>query len=77
MLALGQNIPGLQVFVGSFHDLLSQYGLTDVYLKEHPLNTGYQGTKEPRDWIMPEITDYFPSFFAFWKKAEKQLYQTQ
>jgi deoxyribodipyrimidine photo-lyase len=75
MLALGQNIHGLQVFVGSFHDLLSQYGLTDVYFKEHPLNTGYQGTEEPRDWILPEITGFYPSFFAYWKKVEKQLYQ--
>jgi deoxyribodipyrimidine photo-lyase len=76
-LSLGQNIPGLQVFVGSFQDLLSQYGLTDIYFKEHPLNAGYVGTEEPRDWILPEITDYFPSFFAYWKKVEKQLYQTQ
>jgi deoxyribodipyrimidine photo-lyase len=74
-LSLGQNIPGLQVFVGSFQDLLSQYGLTDLYFKEHPLNMAYRGTQEPRDWIVPEITGYFPSFFAYWKKAEKQLYQ--
>jgi deoxyribodipyrimidine photo-lyase len=46
-----------------------------VYFKEHPLNTGYVGTGEPREWILPEITGYYPSFFAYWKKVEKQLYQ--
>ncbi len=76
MLALAQNIPGVQVFVGSFPDLLAQYGLNNIHFKEHPFNTGYQGTEEPRDWIVPEVTGYFPSFFAYWKKVEKQLYKS-
>jgi deoxyribodipyrimidine photo-lyase len=75
MLALGQNIPGLQVFVGTFNQFISQHALTDVYFKEHPLNAGYRGIEELRDWIVPEISGYFPSFFAYWKKVEKHLYQ--
>jgi deoxyribodipyrimidine photo-lyase len=75
MLALAQNIPGLQIFVGSFHDLIAQHGLSDIHYKEHPFNHGYQGAEEPRDWIVPEVTGYFPSFFAYWKKVEKQLYK--
>ncbi len=76
MLALAQNIPGVQVFVGSFHDLLAQYGLNNIHFKEHPFNQHYKGTEEPRDWIVPEVTGYFPSFFAYWKKVEKQLYKS-
>jgi len=75
MLALAQNIPGIQVFVGSFHELVSQYGLSHIHYKEHPFNTGYHGTEESRDWIVPQVNGYFPSFFAYWKKVEKQLYK--
>ncbi|MFN4914902.1 MAG: FAD-binding domain-containing protein [Sphingomonadales bacterium] len=75
MLALAQNIPGLQVFVGSFQELVSQCDVSNIHYKEHPFNQGYQGTEEPRDWIVPEVTGYFPSFFAYWKKVERQLYK--
>jgi deoxyribodipyrimidine photo-lyase len=44
-----------------------------MYFKEHPLNQGYSGIEEPRDWISTEITGYFPSFFAYWKSLNKEL----
>lgn len=34
---------------------------------------GYKGTEEPGDWITDSVTEYYPSFFAYWKKVEKQL----
>ncbi len=74
MLELAKNIPNIQVYVGSFANLISEFNL-DVNLikfKEHPLNQHYQGQQEPRDWIS-SITGYYPSFFAFWKKVKKEL----
>lgn len=73
MLALAHNIPGMQVFVGSFQELVSQNILSNIHYKEHPFNTGYHGTQEPRDWIVPEINGYFPSFFGYWKLVERKL----
>ncbi len=73
MLALSKNIPNLQVFVGSFHSLIEQYQLGNVYYKEHPLNLGYAGNKDSRDWIAEEVTGYYPSFFSYWKIVKKQL----
>lgn len=73
MLALSKNIPGIQVYVGSFQSLVDQYHLENIFFKEHPLNNGYKGTEESRDWIAEEVTGYFPSFFAYWKKVDKQL----
>ena len=73
MLALSKNIPGMQVFVGSFQCFTDRYKLENVYYKEHPLNIGYTGIKEPRDWITNDVTGYYPSFFAYWKKVEKHL----
>ena len=77
MLSLGNNIPNIQVFVGSFEALSNQYHLQNIYYKEHPLNDGYSGTEEPRDWISTEINGFFPSFFAYWKSLSKELIQKQ
>jgi deoxyribodipyrimidine photo-lyase len=76
LLALAENIPGIQVFVGELADLTQTYLLRDYHYKEHPLNSHYQGTEEPRDWMFPAVTGEFGSFFAFWKKAERSLKQT-
>lgn len=73
MLALGENIPNLQVYVGSFETLCKEHELKDIYYKEHPLNIGYTGTEEARDWIADSVIGYYPSFFSYWKKVEKQL----
>ena len=73
MLALSKNIPNMQVYVGSFKSLKNQIQSSTIYYKEHPLNLGYLGIEEPRDWITETISGYFPSFFSYWKKVEKQL----
>jgi len=70
--ALAKNIDGLQLYVGEFQQLVSDYGLTTVYYKEHPTANHYNGICEPRDWMF-DVQGYFPSFFSFWKKCKKQL----
>ena len=73
LLKLGENIPGIQVYVGSFDDLITEYELSNCVFKEHPLTKHFQGKSESRDWICPEVTGYYPSFFAYWKQVKKQL----
>lgn len=73
MLDLSRNIPGIQVFVGSFEEASSQLGSSPIYFKEHPLNSHYKGKVESRDWISDQVSGYFPSFFAYWKVLEKRL----
>ena len=70
MLALCKNIPGMQVFTGSFQSLINNYTVKNIYYKEHPLNIGYCGTEEPRDWIADNVTEYYSSFFGYWKKLK-------
>lgn len=77
MLELAKNVEDLQLFVGSFKELKETYSLNTFYFKEHPLNIGYTGIEESRDWISSEITGYFPSFFAYWKSLNKELMQKQ
>lgn len=72
ILRLSKNIPGIQLYVGEFDELVKEYSLRDLFYKEHPLNQHYRGTEEPRDWMFP-VKGYYPSFFAFWKKCETYL----
>ncbi|MEO1254536.1 MAG: FAD-binding domain-containing protein [Bacteroidota bacterium] len=73
LMNLSKNIEGLQLYVGEFDELLRAYNLQEVIYKEHPLNQ-YEGTEEPRDWMF-SVTGYYRSFFAFWKKCQKELKQ--
>lgn len=72
MFELAKNIEGIQIYVGEFDILIQEYSLDNIFFKEHPLNTNYQGTEESRDWMF-DVQGYFPSFFGFWKKCKKQL----
>jgi len=75
MLALSKNIPGIQIYTGSFKSLLNADTVENIYYKEHPFNKGYSGSKDERDWIAEDVSGYFPSFFSYWKKIEKHLYK--
>lgn len=76
MLSLSKNIPGIQLYVGSFKSLLDNYSIENIHYKEHPFNTGYSGSEESRDWIAEAITGYYTSFFAYWKKVATHLSNT-
>lgn len=68
-----QNIPEIKIFTGSFKELKEKFSGSPIYFKEHPLTQHYSGVQEPRKWMFQEVTGYFPSFFAYWKKCEKYL----
>lgn len=67
-----ENIDTIQVYVGEFVTLKTDYNLKNIYFKEHPLSQHYEGTQESRDWMF-DVQGYYPSFFSFWKKCKKQL----
>ena len=73
MLDLSKNIQGIQIYVGSFQAFSAEYKESSIYYKEHPLNIGYFGLQEERDWIANDVSGYFPSFFSYWKKVKKHL----
>lgn len=72
ILNLSKNIENMQLYVGEFNELTALYNLENIYYKEHPLNKHYRGTKEERDWMF-SVKGYYPSFFAFWKKCQKEI----
>ncbi len=73
IFALAKNIGPLQIFVGEFADLEKNYNLNNIFYKEHPTNKHYKGTQESREWLVPNVTGYYNSFFSYWKKISIQL----
>lgn len=65
-------IPGMHVYVGEFNQFVEDHPRADIVYKEHP-TFNYQGKMESRDWMFPEVTGYFPSFFGYWKRCQKYL----
>lgn len=68
-----ENIPGIQVFCGEIENIPNLSQVPGLFAKEHPAFTHYPGTKDAREWLVPEVTGYFQSFFGYWKKIEKPL----
>jgi len=73
MLEISRNIADIQVFVGSFEELVMKSSPSQIHFKEHPLNKHYKGVEESRNWISERVKGYFPSFFAYWKVLEKEI----
>lgn len=72
ILSLGEGIPQLKIFTGSFADLKS-ICIGQIFYKEHPLSRHFTGICDSRDWMCEEINGYFPSFFGYWKKIEPHI----
>ena len=73
MLGLSKNIKGIQLYVGSFDDLVNQNNLSSMVFKEHPLNIHYKGAMDERDWMFSHKTN-LNSFFSYWKKCKKSYF---
>ena len=71
-IELSRNIPGIQIYTGSFEDLSAIVPTGIIYFKEHPTSKHYQGNVEERDFISGLRGEY-RSFFQFWKKVKKEL----
>lgn len=73
IVSLAGNIKGIQVFCGEFSDIPYAYQVPSVHTREHPAYEHIPGVKDARDWMFPEVTRFYPSFFGFWKKAAPHL----
>jgi deoxyribodipyrimidine photo-lyase len=73
VLSLSKNIADIKIFVGEFNELKNNYNGDSIFYKEHPTALHYVGKQYSRDWLVSDLTGYFPSFFAYWKKAESTL----
>jgi deoxyribodipyrimidine photo-lyase len=76
-IALSKNIEGIQVFVGEYKEIVSLCTVNSltkddaIIFKEHPSNNHFRGKQDSREWMYPNVTGYYPSFFGFWNKCKK------
>lgn len=75
IIDLSKNIEGVQLYCGEVTELLNLTNNEQLISKEHPAFSYYPGIKDARDWMCPEVTGYYTSFFSYWKKCEKYLKQ--
>ena len=73
ILSLAENIPGILVFSGEFVELKCKLPGAKFVSREHPLFAHWEGTRDTREWMFPEVSGWYPSFFGFWKKCERLL----
>jgi deoxyribodipyrimidine photo-lyase len=73
ILNLAKEISNLHVFVGEFNALKSTLCEANFVYKKHPTTAHYQGTSEDPEYLFPTVSGYFPSFSAYWKKAERKM----
>ncbi|NBX10976.1 MAG: deoxyribodipyrimidine photolyase [Chitinophagaceae bacterium] len=74
ILGLANQIQDLQVFAGEVSELTELRKSKEIVTKKHPAFLHFPGKKEERDWLVPELTSRFNSFFDYWKKAEKFIF---
>lgn len=73
-LKLSKNIADLKIHVGEFTTLNEIISTENIYYKEHPTNSHFEGTKEERS-SLSNLEGDFSSFFNYWKKIKKELQQ--
>ena len=72
VINLSKNIEGVQLFTGSFDELLQRVNPSSLHFKEHPTNKHYKGVEHSREWMFENTVSYYPSFFSYWNKASKK-----
>lgn len=79
IIGLSKNIPGIQIFTGEVSALLSLHQHSnllpnEIFIsKEHPAFGHYPGIKDSYEWMFPEVTGAYPSFFKYWKLCRPYL----
>jgi deoxyribodipyrimidine photo-lyase len=79
IVSLSNNIPGIQLFTGELSELALLYKDSNLFSdnifisKDHPAYVYYIGIKDDYEWMFPEVTGAFPSFFKYWKMCRPYL----
>ncbi|WP_231489800.1 FAD-binding domain-containing protein [Pedobacter sp. Leaf170] len=79
IISLSENIPGIQIFAGEFSEIESLYKTSTLQSdkifisKAHPAFLHYTGIKDSYEWMFPEVTGAYPSFFKYWKLCRSFL----
>ena len=68
-------IPDIRICVAEFHDVQQAWSNANFIFKKHPTTAHYRGIEETPLSLFPSVQGYFPSFSAYWKRAEKEMFK--
>jgi hypothetical protein len=74
ILALAENIKNIQVVCGETSDLKNDFPGIKVIAKEHPVFKYPGAETDERDWMFPQVQEYYTSFSAYWKNCRNFLH---
>lgn len=72
-LELCLNISGIKVVIANFEELKEKFLGIEFLTTYHPMLEHFSCMQYPVEKIFPALIGYYPSFFSYWKKAEKYL----
>lgn len=75
VVRLSRNIPGIRIFCGEWDEFLEHCKPGLTIFREHPSTAHFTGYREDREWLFPDLKGYYPSFFRYWKEAEKHIHE--
>ncbi|MGM9477987.1 FAD-binding domain-containing protein [Pedobacter sp. GSP4] len=81
IIGLSENISGIKIFTGELTELAdlhssSELPANEIFIsKQHPAFSYYTGKKDSYDWMFPEISGEYSSFFKYWKLCRPYLEQ--
>ncbi|MBU6158812.1 MAG: hypothetical protein KGP35_07265 [Bacteroidetes bacterium] len=70
MIRLSANIQNIQIYTGEFEELLTYSGKSDIIFKKHPAFVQYKGTAVSHDYLFPQVSEYFNSFFPIGRSVK-------
>jgi deoxyribodipyrimidine photo-lyase len=72
MLDLASDIPGLQIYVGRYSELLPLLG-SEIYATDHPYTRLWNASKDQMPKMYPNVAKkQYNSFMSYWKQCQKQ-----
>lgn len=81
IIGLSANIPGIQIFCGELSEISTLYKNSylkaeEIFIsKAHPAFNHYPGVRDSYEWMFPNVSGAYPSFFKYWKLCRPYLEQ--
>jgi deoxyribodipyrimidine photo-lyase len=73
IITLTGNLQGIKLYCGEIDALKRAYPDMRFLAREHPLFAHWDVAFDEREWIVPEVKGFYPSFSKYYKDCQKKL----
>jgi deoxyribodipyrimidine photo-lyase len=64
-------IPNLEVYSGEIEAIPGLKYASQIHYRRHQTNLHWPGNGDEPEYLYPEVTGYYPSFYAFWQATQQ------